>query len=324
VAEAILSSAKLAVLAPDGLGCFAWGLWRGEMPFLNDLYEHHSITLRSVLPSITPVNFAAMVTGTDALGHGVQSKEDPFGCETIFDVLRQAGKLSAAVGLNDYTGARLLGRATDISGNAGSGDDVDVVDCIAAIAVDLTPEFIIAQLGRVDDVFPMIFFVMKKQRHLVIVILLAVSLASRYYVGQEGIPFVDTTFFEDVKSWFYRRYGFMPGRPGDWFPPCRVFEFGLGVYLALLLPRARWFAFQTRFSQPIQFLSDLAFPLFLIHYPFLFLVIYLGEIGLPPALSIVAFLAIITFVSYLVNLIDQRVPRKRIISLLNNNRASNQ
>jgi peptidoglycan/LPS O-acetylase OafA/YrhL len=177
-----------------------------------------------------------------------------------------------------------------------------------------SPSWFIALIMTMYALFPMIFFVMKKQRHLVIIILLSVSLASRYYVGQEGVQFVDTTFFDDVKSWFYRRYGFMPGRPGDWFPPCRIFEFGLGVYLALLLPRATWFVFQTRFSQPIQFLSDLAFPLFLIHYPFLFLVIYLEEIGLPLTLSIVAFLALIIFFSYLVNWIDQRVPRRRIIS----------
>jgi peptidoglycan/LPS O-acetylase OafA/YrhL len=187
-----------------------------------------------------------------------------------------------------------------------------------------SPSWFIALIMTMYASFPMIFFFMKKQRHLAIVILLCISLASRYYVGQEGVPFVDTTFFEEIKSWFYRRYGFMPGRPGDWFPPCRVFEFGLGVYLALLLPRATWFVFQTRFNRPIQFLSDLAFPLFLIHYPFLFLVIYLEETGLPLALSITASLALITGVSYLVNLTDQRVPRKRIIALLSNNGASNQ
>jgi peptidoglycan/LPS O-acetylase OafA/YrhL len=187
-----------------------------------------------------------------------------------------------------------------------------------------SPSWYIALIMTMYALFPVVFFVMKKQCHLVIVILLSVSLASRYYVGQEGVPFVDTTFFEDVKGWFYRRYGFMPGRPGDWFAPCRVFEFGLGVYLTLLLPRSTWFVLQTGFNRPIQFLSDLAFPLFLIHYPFLFLVIYLEEIGLPLAVSIVAYLALITFVSYSISLIDRHVPRKRIIALLNNIGGSNQ
>jgi peptidoglycan/LPS O-acetylase OafA/YrhL len=181
-----------------------------------------------------------------------------------------------------------------------------------------SPSWFIALIMTMYALFPMIYFFMKKQSHLVIFILLSVSLVSRYYVGQEGVPFMDTTLWEDVKGWFYRKYGFMPGRPGDWFPPCRVFEFGLGVYLALLLPRAKWFVFPGRFNRSLQFLSDLAFPLFLIHYPFLFLVIYLDEIGLPLAISIFAFLIFITFVSYLITLIDRRVPRKRIMSLLNN------
>jgi peptidoglycan/LPS O-acetylase OafA/YrhL len=181
-----------------------------------------------------------------------------------------------------------------------------------------SPSWFIALIMTMYALFPMIYFFMKKQRHLAIVVLLIVSLASRYYIGQEGIPFVDTTLWEDVKGWFYRKYGFMPGRPGDWFPPCRLFEFGLGVYLALLLPRAAWFAFQTRFRRPIQFLSELAFPIFLTHYPFLFLVVYLEETGLPLALSVFAFLALIIFVSYLVYLIDQRVPREQMMSLLQN------
>jgi hypothetical protein len=70
-------------------------------------------------------------------------------------------------------------------------------------------------------------------------------------------------------------------------------------------------------------MRDLAFPLFLIHYPFLFLVIYLKGIGLSPSLSVFVFLALITVVSYPVNLTDQRVPRKRIMSLLNNKGAPN-
>jgi hypothetical protein len=44
----------------------------------------------------------------------------------------------------------------------------------------------------------------------------------------------------------------------------------------------------------------------------------LEETGLPLALSVFAFLALIIFVSYLVYLIDQRVPRKQMISLLQN------
>ena len=55
---------RVAVLAPDAFGWFAWTLWRDEMPFLQLLHTERSVILRSVLPSITPVNFTAMITGT--------------------------------------------------------------------------------------------------------------------------------------------------------------------------------------------------------------------------------------------------------------------
>ena len=144
---------RLAVLAPDALGRYAWGLWQDEMPFLQSLHAEGSITLRSVLPSITPVNFAAMVTGTDRDGHGIHTYKDDFQCETLFDVVREAGGRSAGVGLDGYTGAELLARFADMDGNAGPGSDDDVVRTVIQIADRDAPTFIIAQIGRVDDVF---------------------------------------------------------------------------------------------------------------------------------------------------------------------------
>ena len=79
---------RVAVLALDALGMFAWNLWKTEMPYLSSLRARNSITLRSVMPSITPVNFATMVTGTDLAGHGIQAKQDDFACETIFDAFK--------------------------------------------------------------------------------------------------------------------------------------------------------------------------------------------------------------------------------------------
>jgi len=79
---------RLAVLAPDAFGEFAWRLWQGEMPFLRSLHATRSILLRSVMPSITPVNFATMVTGTDLAGHGINTFNDNFRCETLFDCVR--------------------------------------------------------------------------------------------------------------------------------------------------------------------------------------------------------------------------------------------
>ena len=144
---------KAAVLATDAFGIFAWNLWRTEMPYLDSLHAGNSITVRSVMPSITPVNFATMVTGTDLAGHGVHTLKDDFGCETLFDVVRKGKGKSAGVGIDGYTGCELLGRFADICGNAGDGSDDDVAEKIIEIAVNEKPDFLIAQLGRVDDVF---------------------------------------------------------------------------------------------------------------------------------------------------------------------------
>jgi len=144
---------RIAVLALDALGTFAWNLWRGEMPYLDSLHAQHSLILRSVMPSITPVNFATMVTGTDLAGHGANTLNDNFVCETLFDVIRKAKSKSAGVGLHSYTGSELLGRFADIRGDAGNGTDDAVADKILEIADNDKPEFLIAQFGRVDDVF---------------------------------------------------------------------------------------------------------------------------------------------------------------------------
>jgi len=144
---------KVAVVAPDALGLFAWNLWKKEMPYLASLHERNSVTLRSVMPSITPVNFATIVTGTDLAGHGVQTFRDDFGCETLFDAVRKARGKSAGVGIHGYTGSELLGRFADIWGNAGDGSDDAVAERVLEIAQRDCPEFLIAQLGRVDDVF---------------------------------------------------------------------------------------------------------------------------------------------------------------------------
>lgn len=84
----VAAPARVAVLALDAFGLFAWNLWKGEMPYLRSLHARHSMILRSVMPSITPVNFATMVTGTDQAGHGVMARTDPFACETLFETVR--------------------------------------------------------------------------------------------------------------------------------------------------------------------------------------------------------------------------------------------
>lgn len=146
-------SRGVAILATDALGMFAWNLWKANMPHLQSLHTQNSVVLQSVLPSITPVNFATIVTGTDLTGHAVQSKSDDFACQTLFDVIREAGMTSAGVGLDGYTGCELLGRFADVCGNAGDGSDDSVAAKVIEISERHRSQFLIAQLGRVDDTF---------------------------------------------------------------------------------------------------------------------------------------------------------------------------
>jgi hypothetical protein len=160
IVEDLADARRVAILAPDAFGWYAWTLWQDEMPYLRSLHTHRSLILRSVLPSITPVNFSAMVTGTDLEGHGVRTYDHDFTCETLFDVVRAAGGTSAGIGFAGYTGGKLLARYADIDGTTLPRDTVQrpddddlIVDKVIAIANAHTPTFIIAQLGRVDDVF---------------------------------------------------------------------------------------------------------------------------------------------------------------------------
>jgi hypothetical protein len=144
---------RVAVLAPDAFGWFAWTLWQDQMPYLQTLHRNRSLILQSTMPSITPVNFSTMVTGADLEGHGVRTYDHDFQCETLFDVVRAAGGRSAAVGFEGYTASKLLARYADIDGTTERGSDDNIVESTLRIARTELPTYLIAQLGRVDDVF---------------------------------------------------------------------------------------------------------------------------------------------------------------------------
>ena len=155
--EAIVSELqgceRLAIVAPDALGRGALECLGHAMPWLTARCAERSVTLRSVMPSITPVNFAAMVSGCDLDGHGVRSKELDFACETLFDVLAEAGLCGAGCGRPGYTGSDLLARVAQIDGTAALPDDAAIEEIVLGIAQTQRPTFIIAQLGGTDDHF---------------------------------------------------------------------------------------------------------------------------------------------------------------------------
>ena len=140
-------------VAPDALGLAIVARWEAQMPFLVSLLARHQVTLRSAMPTITPVNFATMVTGAPPEVHGIAAFTDDFACETLFDVVRAHGGKSAGVGQKGYTGSELLGRSADLWGRAASNTDDEVGALALGFAGAERPAFLIVRLGSTDDVF---------------------------------------------------------------------------------------------------------------------------------------------------------------------------
>ena len=142
-----------AVLAPDALGILPWGLWQDDMPFLKSLHARRSILLESILPSATPMNFACMLTGAELAVHGIEAREMPFRCETLFDTVRRAGGRSAGAGFRGYSGELLLARCADIPGVVEPDLALPLVEKIIDLIEAQAPRFLIAQFGNPDTVF---------------------------------------------------------------------------------------------------------------------------------------------------------------------------
>lgn len=171
------------------------------------------------------------------------------------------------------------------------------------------PSWFIGLIMSLYVLCPLMLRCMQRWPHQTLAVLFCISFSARYYVGQWGVPFVAPSLLEQMEGWLYRQYGFMPGRPGDWFPLCRVFEFGLGIYLALKLPVTLWRRFNIPGSNLLRRLSDLSFPLFLIHYPFLFLIQELAELELPVWSGIVAYISLMLVAATLLSRLEQRLKR---------------
>lgn len=153
IADEVGHAERLAVLAPDALGMHPFGIWRHEMPYLSALYDRRGIVLRGVMPTITPVNFATIISGATPDVHGIQNFKMDFQCESLFDVVRAHGNKSAGVGRKGYTGSELLGRFADYWGTAHSKTDDEVEEIALQFASQHQPQFMIVQFGATDELF---------------------------------------------------------------------------------------------------------------------------------------------------------------------------
>jgi peptidoglycan/LPS O-acetylase OafA/YrhL len=146
--------------------------------------------------------------------------------------------------------------------------------------------------------FPLLVQKIKKNPHKTIIILFFVSIISRFILG---------------------RYDFLlPRRPIDWFPLCRIFEFGLGIYLAFVLPPIVYEQFNRLkiIKFPFKITGDLSFSLFLIHYPLLFIVDYVKGIGFSQWMAISIYLSVSLILSIVILSIDNKIPRYTFVRKL--------
>ncbi len=153
IVKALAGCSRCALLVPDALGMHPWSLWKHEMPYVSSLIEANHVVLRAVMPTITPVNFATMLTGGDQSVHAIATKKDDLACETLFDTLAEAGRTGAAIGQQDCTMTELVGRYAPIAETLPRFEDDRVSDCVIGAAEAHRPDFIITQLVTTDDVF---------------------------------------------------------------------------------------------------------------------------------------------------------------------------
>ena len=145
--------------------------------------------------------------------------------------------------------------------------------------------------------YPLLAKVFRRNPHLSIIALALLSVGVRLLVG---------------------KYKLLSMRPLDWFPLCRVFEFALGMYLVVLAKRLPWRlpSPPRRIGDLLSFLGNLTFPFFLVHYPVIFLIKHFRSAGLSSSNAVVLFLGISLALALLIQFLDGRIPRKRILKKL--------
>jgi predicted AlkP superfamily pyrophosphatase or phosphodiesterase len=93
---------------PDAVGTWLYDKYPN---LFQSTLKNTSLTVvtHSVMPSVTPVNFATMYTGLMPTGHGIQTYVRPvLTVETIFDTFLKAGKRVAIVSAMNCTFANIF------------------------------------------------------------------------------------------------------------------------------------------------------------------------------------------------------------------------
>jgi len=150
VARTMGHQERLAVVVIDAFGVSTWNAVRRETPTFNAIADRHLLHLRSVMPTITPVNFATMLTGAGPDAHGIRDRTEELILETIFDVMSEEGKSSATAARALSSLGILISPFADRPGIAESNLDADVCTCALKAMLDGV-DLLWVQLLDVDD-----------------------------------------------------------------------------------------------------------------------------------------------------------------------------
>jgi predicted AlkP superfamily pyrophosphatase or phosphodiesterase len=141
---------RILVFAPDALGSH---LLRGHASKFDVVRARAPIevSLRSIVPSVTPVCFASMFTGTTPDRHGLATYQKPvLMCDTLFDALVRAGLRAAIVAVRDSSIDKIFhDRPIDYFSES---YDPEVLSRALALVKEDRHDFILVYQQEYDDV----------------------------------------------------------------------------------------------------------------------------------------------------------------------------
>jgi predicted AlkP superfamily pyrophosphatase or phosphodiesterase len=142
---------RLAIIVLDAFGWATWQRWKKQAPFFSSLAERRCVPVRAPFPPKTPVSFATMITGLVPASHGITNRAQPLTKPTLFSVLRNAGKVTAAVGRAKSTVGMLCAPLADRRHRAGSNNDAEVLEIALRLVHTEAPDFMLVQFLDVDN-----------------------------------------------------------------------------------------------------------------------------------------------------------------------------
>lgn len=149
------SAQRILILVLDSWGEINWRKACQFTPYVKQIDGRYRIgCLRSLQPSITPVNFTSIGTGATPDVHGVRDRYGRVSHTTIFESASSVGMLSSVVGPSDSSSVLLLGSSADhcLVAQTKADSDAEVAVMLASHLHESGPQLVLAQWLDLDTV----------------------------------------------------------------------------------------------------------------------------------------------------------------------------